>query len=125
MKDRFDIRAPGTSTAAGSLSGGNIQKVILAREITRAPKFLIAVYPTRGLDMGAIEFIHQELLKKRREGIGILLISEELDEIMNLSDRIAVMNAGRLIDIVYTKDTDEHAVGLMMAGIKKEERSEG
>ncbi len=121
LKDRFDIRAPGTSTAAGSLSGGNIQKVILAREITRAPKFLIAVYPTRGLDMGAIEFIHQELLKKRREGIGILLISEELDEIMNLSDRIAVIYKGQIQKVLKHGEANKKNLGILMAGLKEEE----
>ena len=91
LVEGFDLRCPGIMTAAGSLSGGNIQKVILARELDRKPKFLVAVYPTRGLDMGAVEFIHQRLLEIRESGIGILLISEELEEIMNLSDRIAVI----------------------------------
>ena len=109
---------------AGTLSGGNQQKAIIGREIEADPELLIAVQPTRGLDVGAIEFIHKELVKERDNNKAVLLVSFELDEIFNLSDRIAVMNAGRLIDIVYTKETDEHAVGLMMAGIKKEERSE-
>ena len=121
LKDQFDIRTPDTSTAAGSLSGGNIQKVILAREITRAPKFLIAVYPTRGLDMGAIEFIHQELLKKRREGIGILLISEELDEIMNLCDRIAVIYKGGIQNVLTHEEANRRTLGIYMAGLKEEE----
>ena len=121
LKDQFDIRTPDTSTAAGSLSGGNIQKVILAREITRAPKFLIAVYPTRGLDMGAIEFIHQELLKKRREGIGILLISEELDEIMNLCDRIAVIYKGGIQKVLTHEEANRRTLGIYMAGLKEEE----
>ncbi|MGH0052941.1 MAG: ATP-binding cassette domain-containing protein, partial [Sphaerochaetaceae bacterium] len=90
LRIKFDIRSPNISVAAGSLSGGNIQKVILAREISRKPKFLIAVYPIRGLDLGAAEFIHKQLLEIRREGVGILLISEELDEILDLSDRVAV-----------------------------------
>ncbi len=121
LRQNFDIRCPGTNTAAGALSGGNIQKVILAREITRAPKFLIAVYPTRGLDMGAIEFIHQELLKKRREGIGILLVSEELDEIMNLSDRIAVIYKGAIQSILHHGEATKKSLGILMAGLGNEE----
>lgn len=120
LKENFDIRAPGVNTAAGSLSGGNIQKVILAREITRAPKFLIAVYPTRGLDMGAIEFIHEQLLKKRREGIGILLISEELDEIMNLSDRIAVIYKGKIQKVLQHDEANRATLGILMAGVHEE-----
>ena len=124
--ERFDVRSgEGISSMAGTLSGGNQQKAIIGREIEADPELLIAVQPTRGLDVGAIEFIHKELVKERDDNKAVLLVSFELDEIFNLSDRIAVMNAGRLIDIVYTKETDEHAVGLMMAGIKKEERSEG
>ena len=121
LKESFDIRTPNTTTAAGSLSGGNIQKVILAREITRAPKFLIAVYPTRGLDMGAIEFIHQELLKKRREGIGILLVSEELDEIMNLSDRIAVIYKGHVQKVLSHGEANKARLGVLMAGLKEDQ----
>lgn len=121
LRSDFDIRCPGTNTAAGALSGGNIQKVILAREITRAPKFLIAVYPTRGLDMGAIEFIHAELLKKRREGIGILLISEELDEIMNLSDRIAVIYKGAIQKVLHHGEANKKSLGILMAGLDTEE----
>ncbi len=120
LRNNFDIRCPGTNTAAGALSGGNIQKVILAREITRAPKFLIAVYPTRGLDMGAIEFIHQELLKKRREGIGILLVSEELDEIMNLSDRIAVIYKGNIQKVLKHGEANKKNLGIYMAGLSEE-----
>lgn len=117
---RFDIRCPGIETAAGSLSGGNIQKVILAREIERKPKFLVAVYPTRGLDMGAVEFIHSELLKIRESGIGILLISEELDEIMNLSDRIAVIYKGTIQRVLDKKEATRERLGILMAGVKEE-----
>ena len=117
---RFDIRCPGIETAAGSLSGGNIQKVILAREIERKPKFLVAVYPTRGLDMGAVEFIHTELLKIRESGIGILLISEELDEIMNLSDRIAVIYKGVIQKILDKNEATRERLGILMAGVKEE-----
>ena len=123
--DKFDVRSgEGITSLAGKLSGGNQQKAIIGREVEADPDLLIAVQPTRGLDIGAIEFIHKELVKERDSGKAVLLVSFELDEIFNLSDRIAVMNAGRLIDIVDTKDTDEHAVGLMMAGIRKEDGSE-
>ena len=121
LRTDFDIRCPGTGTSAGSLSGGNIQKVILAREITRAPKFLIAVYPTRGLDLGAIEFIHNELLKKRREGIGILLVSEELDEIINLSDRVAVIYKGAIQKVLRHDEANRRTLGILMAGVKDEQ----
>lgn len=119
--EEFDIRCPGATTAAGDLSGGNIQKVILAREISRSPKFLIAVYPTRGLDLGAVEFIHKRLLEKRREGVGILLISEELDEIMNLSDRIAVIYKGQIMSVLNSKDATRAKLGILMAGVKDNE----
>lgn len=120
LKEDFDIRAPGINTASGALSGGNIQKVILARELTRGAKFIIAVYPTRGLDLGAIEFIHQELLKKRREGVGILLVSEELDEIMNLSDRIAVIYKGEIQDVISRDEASRAKLGILMAGVKND-----
>ena len=120
--NKFDVRSgEGKNSFAGKLSGGNQQKAIIGREVTSDPDLLIAVQPTRGLDVGAIEFIHQQLVEQRDKGKAVLLVSFELDEIFNLSDRIAVINAGKLIDIVNTKETDVHAVGLMMAGIKKEE----
>ncbi len=117
LKEQFDIRCPGTSTAAGSLSGGNIQKVILAREISRGPKALVAVYPTRGIDMGAQEFIHSQLLERRREGIGIVLISEELEEVMNLSDRIAVIYKGRILKVLPAVEATRERLGILMAGL--------
>jgi len=120
LKERFDIRCPTTDTAAGSLSGGNIQKVILARELARGPKALVAVYPTRGLDMGAEEFIHKQLLARRSEGVAILLISEELEEIMNLSDRIAVIYKGKILKVVPGKDASKRSLGLLMAGVVDE-----
>ncbi len=117
----FDVRSgEGINSLAGKLSGGNQQKAIIGREVTAHPELLIAVQPTRGLDVGAIEFIHKELVKHRDSGRAVLLVSFELDEIFNLSDRIAVINAGNLIDIVKTEETDEYAVGLMMAGIKSD-----
>ena len=119
--EKFDVRSgEGKDSLAGKLSGGNQQKAIIGREVTSNPELLIAVQPTRGLDVGAIEFIHKQLVEQRDKGKAVLLVSFELDEIFNLSDRIAVINAGRLIDIVNTKDTDVNSVGLMMAGIKKE-----
>ena len=122
--DAYDVRSgEGIVSLAGKLSGGNQQKAIIGREITENPKLLIAVQPTRGLDVGAIEFIHKQLVKQRDSGAAVLLVSFELDEIFNLSDRIAVINAGRLIDIVNTHETDEYAVGLMMAGIKADKES--
>ena len=120
-KDDFDIRCPGIHTAAGSLSGGNIQKVILAREISRNPKFLVCVYPIRGLDMGAAEFIHRELLKLRKNGVGILLISEELEEIMNLSDRIAVIFKGQNQKVLTRGEASTSRLGILMAGVKEDE----
>ena len=118
--DKFDVRSgEGVDSLAGKLSGGNQQKAIIGREITADPDLLIAVQPTRGLDVGAIEFIHKQLVEERDKGKAVLLISFELDEIFNLSDRIAVVSGGELIDIVETSSTDEHEVGLMMAGIRR------
>ncbi len=121
QREEFDIRCPGIHTAAGSLSGGNIQKVILAREISRKPKFLVCVYPIRGLDMGAAEFIHKELLKLRKSGVGILLISEELEEIMNLSDRIAVIFKGQNQKVLSRDEATTDRLGILMAGVKEDE----
>jgi simple sugar transport system ATP-binding protein len=122
LKERFDIRCPSTSTATGALSGGNIQKVILAREIARGPKALVAVYPTRGIDMGAQEFIHSQLLERRREGIGIVLISEELEEVMNLSDRIAVIYKGKILKILPAVEATRERLGILMAGLVDTDR---
>lgn len=123
LRERYDIRCPSTATAAGSLSGGNIQKVILARELARGPKALVAVYPTRGLDMGAEEFIHKRLLDLRREGVAVLLISEELDELMNLSDRIAVIYKGRILKTIPGQEATRRTLGVLMAGIKDGEEA--
>ena len=121
--EKFDVRSgEGADSLAGKLSGGNQQKAIIGREITADPDLLIAVQPTRGLDVGAIEFIHKQLVEERDRGKAVFLVSFELDEIFNLSDKIAVISGGELIDIVDTTETDEHAVGLMMAGIRKGER---
>ncbi len=122
LRVQFDVRCPSTSTATGSLSGGNIQKVILAREISRSPKALVAVYPTRGIDMGAQEFIHSQLLDRRRQGVGIILISEELEEVMNLSDRIAVIYKGRILKILSAVEATRERLGILMAGLEDSEQ---
>jgi len=117
LQQRFDIRCASLTVPAGSLSGGNIQKVILARELARKPHALVAVYPTRGLDMGAEEFIHERLLELRAQGTAILLISEELDEILNLSDRIAVIYKGKILSVLSAREADKRTLGLLMAGV--------
>jgi simple sugar transport system ATP-binding protein len=113
----FNVKTPGLDTPIKNLSGGNIQKLIMARELSRDPKLLIAAQPTRGVDIGATEFIHQRLLEQRSEGKAILLISEDLDEIRNLSDRIAVIYEGRIIGVVERNQATIEEIGLMMAGI--------
>ena len=117
---RFDIRsAEGAKTIARSMSGGNQQKAIIAREIDRNPDLLIAVQPTRGLDVGAIEYIHKELITQRDNGKAVLLVSLELDEVMNLSDRILVIYEGEIVANVYPKDLTINELGLYMAGSKR------
>jgi general nucleoside transport system ATP-binding protein len=119
LLQQFDVRGGGPLTSAGALSGGNQQKVVLAREIERNPKVLIAGQPTRGLDVGAIEFVHRRLVEERDAGRGILLVSLELDEILSLSDRIFVIYEGRLV-AEFGPDADEHEVGLAMTGGRQE-----
>jgi simple sugar transport system ATP-binding protein len=116
----FDIRTPSATTMAGSLSGGNQQKVIVCREFSRPIKLLVASQPTRGLDVGSIEYIHGRILEKRDAGCAVLLVSPELDEIMELSDRIAVMYRGKIVDILPAQEATKEGVGLLMAGIKAE-----
>jgi general nucleoside transport system ATP-binding protein len=116
----FDVRPTDEKAHARSLSGGNQQKVILAREIDRNPEVLIAAQPTRGLDVGAIEFVHKRLVEQRDNGKAVLLVSLELDEIMGLSDRIAVIYEGEIVGIVEAKDATEEMLGLMMAGATKD-----
>jgi simple sugar transport system ATP-binding protein len=120
LVERFDIRTPSVFTTASSLSGGNQQKIIVAREFSRPIKLLIASQPTRGLDVGSIEYIHKRLLAKRDEGCAVLLVSTELDEIMQLSDRIAVLYRGKIIAIVDAKNATKEQLGLLMAGISSE-----
>ena len=117
----FDVRTPSPTVAAGALSGGNQQKAIIAREIDRDPSLLIAAQPTRGLDVGAIEYIHKRLIDQRNKGKAVLLMSFELDEILNVADRIAVMYEGRIVDILDTKETNETELGLLMAGSTREQ----
>lgn len=112
----FDIRTPGAEVLAGALSGGNQQKVVVAREIRRGPKLLIVAQPTRGLDIGAIEFVHRQLLGERGRGTAILLFSLELDEIMALADRIAVIYEGEIMGVLSREEATEEKLGLMMAG---------
>ena len=114
--ETFDIRPPTTTLAAKSLSGGNQQKVIIAREVSNDPDILIASQPTRGLDVGAIEYVHKALIEERDNGKAVLLISFELDEIISVADRIAVIFEGRIIGIVEGAEADESRIGLLMAG---------
>jgi len=119
----FDIRTPSIETPVGTLSGGNQQKVIVAREFSRPIKFLVASQPTRGLDVGSIEYIHNRLIEKRDEGCAVLLVSTELDEIMQLSDRIGVIFGGKIIKILPAKGATKEEIGLLMAGIDSETKT--
>jgi simple sugar transport system ATP-binding protein len=121
---QFDIRTPSISIPASTLSGGNQQKVIVAREFSRPIKLLIAAQPTRGLDVGSIEYIHGQIVKKRDEGCAVLLVSPELDEIMSLSDRIAVMFTGKILDIIPAEKATKEGLGLLMAGIQSKAQAE-
>jgi general nucleoside transport system ATP-binding protein len=116
----FDVRGGGPTTRAGALSGGNQQKVVAAREVARDPKVLIAAQPTRGLDVGAIEFLHRRLVEERAEGRAILLVSLELDEVMSLSDRLLVMYEGRVVG-EHGADATEEEIGLEMLGAGRKE----
>jgi simple sugar transport system ATP-binding protein len=117
----YDVRTPSEYVLAGKLSGGNQQKLIVAREFSRASKLVVAAQPTRGLDVGSIEFIHQRLVEQRDAGSGILLVSVELDEIMSLSDRIAVLYQGQIIETVSASEASREELGLLMAGVHEEE----
>ncbi|MCO4846924.1 MAG: ABC transporter ATP-binding protein [Yoonia sp.] len=119
--ERFDVRPPDPRLAAKSFSGGNQQKIVLAREIERNPDLLLIGQPTRGVDIGAIEFIHQQIVALRDQGKAILLVSVELEEILALSDRIAVMFDGRIMGERLPQDTNEQELGMMMAGMNKGE----
>ena len=112
----FSIAARDRNHQLALLSGGNQQKVIIAREVTNNPKILVASQPTRGLDVGAIEYVHEALVEQRDRGKAVLLISFELDEIINVSDRIAVIFEGKIVGILDAEDANENEIGLMMAG---------
>jgi simple sugar transport system ATP-binding protein len=118
--EQFDVRTPSVYIPASNLSGGNQQKVIVAREFSRPIKLLIASQPTRGLDVGSIEYIHSRILEKRDNGTAVLLISPELEEVMNLSDRIAVMCEGKIIGTVNAAEATKEKLGLLMCGITDE-----
>ncbi len=115
VKD-FDVRTPSADTPAGKLSGGNQQKVVVARELSRNVDLLIASQPTRGVDVGSIEFIHERIVAERDEGKAVVLISTELDEVLSLADRIAVMYRGKIVGIV-DPSTSREQLGKMMAGV--------
>jgi ABC-type uncharacterized transport system ATPase subunit len=120
VSKEFDVRTPSISLPAQNLSGGNQQKVIVAREFSRPIKLLVAAQPTRGLDVGSIEYIHRRLIEKRDEGVAVLLVSVELDEIMALSDRIAVMYEGHIVGTMNADEVTREELGLLMAGVSLE-----
>ncbi|WP_346877834.1 ABC transporter ATP-binding protein [Clostridium sp. UBA5712] len=122
--EEFDVRTPSNEVNASALSGGNQQKLIAAREISKDPTLLIAAQPTRGIDVGAIEYIHSRLVDERDKGKAVLLVSLELDEILALSDRIAVMYDGEIVDILDRKDADEQKLGILMAGGSLDKKGE-
>jgi simple sugar transport system ATP-binding protein len=121
----FDVRSgQGAITTARSMSGGNQQKAIAAREMDREHKLLVAVQPTRGLDVGAIEYIHKQIVRLRDEGAAVLLVSLELEEVMSLSDRILVMYEGEIVGELDPKTTTVQELGLYMAGAKRQNGKE-
>jgi simple sugar transport system ATP-binding protein len=115
--EKFDVRTVNELVTAGSLSGGNQQKAIIARELDRDADFVIAAQPTRGLDVGAIEYIHQQLINQRDADKAVMLVSFELDEILNVADRIAVISHGEITGIVNANETSKNELGLLMAGM--------
>ena len=125
LMEEFDVRAASELVPAGALSGGNQQKAIIAREVDRNPDLLIVSQPTRGLDVGAIEYIHKRLISERDKGKAVLVVSFELDEILNLSDRIAVIHDGKIQGIVKPSETNKQELGILMAGGKIKEASNG
>ncbi|MEM7274533.1 MAG: ABC transporter ATP-binding protein [Actinomycetota bacterium] len=117
LVDAFSIKTPTLQTPTQSLSGGNIQKLIMARELDSSPKVVLAAQPTRGVDIGAAEYIHSRLIEQRSDGVAILVISEDLDEILGLADRIAVLYEGRIVTIVDRSEATREGLGLAMAGV--------
>ena len=116
LVDRFTVKTPSLETTTSNLSGGNIQKLILARELSGGPKVLVAAQPTRGVDIGAAEYIHRRLIDERSSGTAVLVISEDLDEVLALSDRVAVMFDGRIVEVMDVADATVERLGLLMAG---------
>lgn len=122
--EKFRVKTPSRDTLAKNLSGGNIQKVVLAREFSRDPRVIVAAQPTRGLDIGATEYVREQLLEQRRKGVAVMLISEDLDEILALSDRIAVIYEGQIMDILPREKASPENLGLLMAGVHPEDTAE-
>lgn len=122
--EKFRVKTPSRDTLAKNLSGGNIQKVVLAREFSRDPRVIVAAQPTRGLDIGATEYVREQLLEQRRKGVAVMLISEDLDEILTLSDRIAVIYEGQIMDILPREKASPENLGLLMAGVHPEDTAE-
>ena len=123
LLEQYDVRSgQGPITISRSMSGGNQQKAIVARELDKDPQLLIAVQPTRGLDVGAIEYIHRQIVAQRDAGKAVLLVSLELDEVMTVADRILVMYEGQIVGQLDPKTTTVAELGLYMAGVKKEEK---
>jgi simple sugar transport system ATP-binding protein len=116
----FDVRTPSVLQPAGTLSGGNQQKVIVAREFSRPISLLVASQPTRGLDVGSIEYIHSRIVQKRDEGAAVMIVSPELDEVLALADRVLVMFRGRIVGIVPAAEATREGIGLLMAGVHGE-----
>ena len=121
--ERFDVRPPNPKLTAKNFSGGNQQKLVLAREMERNPDLLLIGQPTRGVDIGAIEFIHQQIIALRDAGKAILLVSVELEEILSLSDRIAVMFDGQIMGERLPSETDEKELGMLMAGMNSSDKN--
>jgi simple sugar transport system ATP-binding protein len=118
MVARLQIKAPDTSAAVGTLSGGNQQKVVVAREFSRPVKLVIAAQPTRGLDVGSIEYIHRRIVEQRDAGAAVLIVSSELDEVLAVGDRVAVMLRGRIVGVMEGKDATYEKVGMLMGGVE-------
>lgn len=116
MKEKYDIRCSSIEEEARNLSGGNQQKVILARELERNPKFIVAMHPTRGLDIGATNFIHNSLIEARDKGIGVVVVSADIDEVIKISDRIIVMFEGKIMGEISGSTPDMDKISAMMGG---------
>jgi len=118
--EEFDVRCPGVDTLARSLSGGNQQKIVLAREISRSPKLLVAAQPSRGLDVGATEFVQRRLIEERTKGRAVLLISTDLDEVLAVSDRVLVIYEGQIMGQIIPGQATFEEIGLLMAGTRQD-----